>query len=419
MNRTFTSDDRHSKLGSLLTTIAIASITVALLSFISPQIGFFGRGLKTTIPALLLSGFSIFMVNYRAFFRAFFRFRIVFLFGFLFILQAAFRFAVAPETDAQWFRYVIGPILVLIPFLWIAALAELGRGALARLRFWFLITWGLSIGLGIPALFGNPGVARLTMGGGLAPQNMAIWAPLGVGEYTVYTAFAICIAPIFSATERMKGMARWVGYSALSAGAVAVLLSTFTMAAALLVIGMVASLVASALTSRHHITRKVRLLLLTLILVVIPSLYGLFTTWEPTSFVITKINSLAMGVSAQGLAKGDETERGGWFVEELTTFQKRPLLGYASEPTSQIEHGHSSFSNSLVLFGLIGSLLWYIAMWKAFRMSHAGLTHSIDRKMLLISTLLLLASGVLNPSWHSPGILVSLFALTIPDKIDF
>lgn len=345
--------------------------------------------------------------------KAAIRFRSVLLFGFLFVFQATFRFALADAASELWSRYVIGPILVLAMVVWIAALAELGSGAVSRLKVWFLLTWSLSLALGIPTLINNPGVARLTMGNDLAIQNSLIWAPRGVGEYTVYSAFAICIGPIFAVTQMMTGVKRWIGYMGLILGVVAVLLSTFTMAATLLVAGILAALFVGVITTRSG-TRKVRLAFIGGLVALMPSLYILSDANEQTDFVIQKVSNLVTGISHRGLAQGDETQRGSWFVEEMEAFKEKPLLGYSFKNTLDIEHGHSSLSNGLVLFGLLGSMLWFATLWQAFRAIRSGLTQAIDRHALLISAALFTVAGILNPSWHASGILIPLFALIIP-----
>jgi len=161
--------------------------------------------------------------------------------------------------------------------------------------------------------------------------------------------------------------------------------------------------------------RKVRLILLAGILAVMPSLYVMSTSWEQTNFVIDKMTSLVTGVSSSGLSQGDETERGAWFVSEMDSFWQKPLLGHSPGPTSEIEFGHSSLSNGLVLFGLLGSSIWLLALFRAYRRIRCYLVTVHDRHTLLLSSLMVVASGVLNPTWHSPGVVVTLFALVIPE----
>lgn len=415
MKQTLFLNYQIKKTNSPLIIVIIFLINLSLLSFVSPQINTLGRGLRTTIPALLLSGVLILIVNKHVFINAVIRFRHVLLFGSLFVFQAAFRFALADTDISAWNRYVVGPTLALVLLLWIAALTELRNGAIARLKFWFLTTWSLSLALGIPALFNNPGVTRLTMGNDFAIQNSLIWAPLGVGEYTVYSAFAICVGPLFAIAEQHIGAKRWFGIAAVISAMVAVLLSTFSMAATLMVAGFLATMVVGVITS-NKITRKVRLVLTVGLFSLMPTLFVLSNTWEQTDFVTKKITNLVLGVSQTGLAQGDESERGNWFVDEIEAFGKRPLMGYSPGNTSRVEHGHSSLSNSLVLFGFLGSMLWFGAIWIAFRTIRTGLDKAIDRHALLISALLFLVAGVLNPSWHSPTILMALFTLIIPER---
>lgn len=247
--------------------IAVLSLSVAILSYVSPQVGMLGRGLRTTLPALTISFLSISLVSPAAFFRAFARNWKVYVSGFIFLVQAALRFSME-DYDAQfmWSTYFVGPLMALTFLLWISSLSELGDTTLSSLRSWLLFGWCLSLALGLPVLITHPKVARLTMGNAFARQHAAQWAPYGIGEYSVYTSAAICLAPLLSiALLRMKGLKRLAAVPLVCMAAAAVLVSTFTMAAVLLVLSVFAMVFAWAMTSRG-IFRLLRFLLATGIL---------------------------------------------------------------------------------------------------------------------------------------------------------
>jgi hypothetical protein len=147
-----------------------------------------------------------------------------------------------------------------------------------------------------------------------------------------------------------------------------------------------------------------------------PAIFAISSTLTQTSFVVEKVTSLATGLWTVGLEQGDETERGAWFVQEMTVFTEQPIFGHASGANPEVEEGHSSLSNSLVLFGLFGSGLWFLAMWKTFRIIRADLTQAGAVNVFLIGALLLVLAGILNPSWYSPSILISFLLLTVPAR---
>jgi hypothetical protein len=397
--------------------IAILSLTVAILSFVSPQVSVLGRGLRTTLPALALSFFAISVISPRAFIRGFARFWVVFLLGFVFLAQAALRFAHDDKASALWNAFFLNPLLALLFLLWIAAFTELGNDAVHRLRRWVLFSWCISLAVGLPSLITHPGVARLTMGNPSSVKYAALWAPLGVGEYSVYTALAICLGPLFVTIHHLKGVWRWLALSLLCLAATAVLLSTFTMAAACLMLSLSAFLLVWARGGRGwtRMLRTFMLFLMVLLLVIMfPLLYDRAIKLPQAEFVVSKIERLFYGISKTGLESGDETHRGKMFTDEMRTFAEEPFFGYMPGVKGQRGHGHSSFSNSLVLFGLFGAVLWFVALYKVFSNSLLNTSDSISRHALWISWGVLFLSGILNPTWHSTTVLCCLFALTLP-----
>ena len=400
---------------SFLKFIAVASLTLALLSFVSPQVSMLGRGLRTTLPALAVTFFAISFISPTAFIRAFVRFWPTFLIAFIFVIQAAFRFAYGDDTKALWSTFVVGPLLSLAFLLCIASLAELGEDVVHRLRCWLLFAWCASIAVGLPILIMKPGVARLTMGNPLAQQNAAIWAPYGVGEYHVYTSLAICLGPLLVVALQLNNLWKWVGILLLCMSAAAVLFSTFTMAAAVLVFCFFASLVIWANVGRG-VLRILRILLVLVPVVLLPLLYSEAKNYPQTEFITSKLERLYKGISTAGLAKGDETTRGKMFMKEMETFSKEPFLGLTSGSLIMKSHGHSSLTNSLVLFGVLGAALWCAALYKVFRDSLRNTEESIIRRAIWIGWLALLGCGILNPIWHSASALSALFALTLPTR---
>ena len=393
-----------------INSVLIFSINLALLSFVAPQVNSLGHGVMTTIPALVLSGLLIAIIDFNSIIRSFTRFRFSFFLGFAFIVQAAIRFALGGAGKQYWDRYVVSPSIILIFLLWVSALGELGEGLSTRMRTSFILFWGISLSLGIPALFNNPGVLRLTMGNTYFLQNAAIWAPQGVGEYTTYSAYAICAGPMLTLIQGMPGPKRVIGYIVLAGGMLSVLLCTLSMAAFLLAIGFLSACIFGIISSKG-ITRRGRVVFLFALVGLLPTLAGISSNWSQTTFVIDKISNLVSGISTQGLSRGDETERGSWFSEELETFAKNPLIGHGVSADIENEHGHSSLSNGLVLFGLLGSLLWISCLGMAFWTIWKGITSKTEKYGHIIVVSLLFGAGVLNPSWHSSGIVISIFAL--------
>jgi hypothetical protein len=394
-------------------TVAVLSILIAILSTVSPQVGHLGHGLCTTLPALVVAWFAITRVSRHALGRAFMSFWSTLLLGLIFIVQAGLRFACDDGSGALWQTFCLGPVLALVFLVWIGALTELGSNVVHRFRCWILFGWCISLAAGLPALIDNPGVARLTMGNQFAAENAAIWAPQGVGEYNVYTSFAVCLGPLFSVAYSMSGATRLLAILMLFLAAAAVIVSTFTMASMVLAVSLLLTLCGWVAAARRIARIRWAVIILVLIALV-PVLYSKAQLFPQTEFVIGKVERLYLGISNAGLATGEETRRGEWFLQEIRAFAEEPFLGYIPHVTGQRGSGHSSVSNSLVLFGFFGALLWVSALWAALRRCLQRTGNSRGKYALLVGWFAWFVAGFLNPIWHSSATFAALLAVTLP-----
>jgi hypothetical protein len=251
--------------------------------------------------------------------------------------------------------------------------------------------------------------------GTLAQKNAALWAPYGVGEYHVYTSLAVCLGPLLVVALHLKNQWKWVGVLLLCLAATAVLFSTFTMAAAVLVFCFFVALIVWANNGRGMF-RILRILLVLVPIALLPLLYSQARNYQQTEFITVKLERLFKGISTAGLEKGDETTRGKMFMREMQTFVEEPFLGLSSGSLAMKSQGHSSFMNSLVLFGILGAALWYLALFRVFRDSLLNTPEPIKKRALWIGWFALMISGILNPIWHSPAALGALFAFTVPAR---
>lgn len=396
-------------------TIAIFSLVVAVLSIVSPQLQVLGHGLRTTLPALAMSWIAITMVAPQAFWRSLKRFQFVFILGTIFLLQATARFLFVDSNRDLFDRYVFGPLILLIFVLCIGALSELGLKTFFQFRVILLLGWCLSLAHGVPVLYQLPAVARLTMGNPLADQYSQMYAPLGVGNFTNYTFCAVCFLPMFFTSLKIRSnVLRWCAFVLLVLVCLAVMLSTFTMAFFLLAIGLFFSLLLWVFFARGF-TRFAKIFIILLQILLFSSTLQFFMNYTQIDFVVSKIDRLNKGFMNYGLEKGDETNRGAWFIEEIENFIDEPFAGYIPGISGAIDNGHSSLSNSLVLFGFFGAMLWFFALWKIFMDSLRYSTQKFDKFFIIITWIIFVFSGIFNPTWHSSSI-SAFFAFTLPTR---
>jgi hypothetical protein len=397
--------------------LAIISLSIAITSFLSPQLSQLGRGLWTTLPALSVAWFSINQVSPYAFSRSFKRFRNVFLLGIAFITQAGLRFAYADDWENLFQRFCFDPLIVLVFLLYFGALKELGETTFQKFRCWTLFIWSTSLAVGLPVLIENPGVARLTMGNIYAIENAAQWAPYGIGEYSVYTSLAICIGPLFFTAKYIKKRGfQLLAILLVSLAGLSVLFSTFAMASTLMALSVLSTLILWVTVTGSTASHLRKIIAILLAVGLMPLLYYQVTQYEQTTDVVSKAERIYGGISTSGLAKGDDTGRGEWFVTEMWAFVDEPFFGYIPDVTGQTGYGHSSLSNSLVLFGFFGALLWFATIFKIFSECYRSTTDSNDRLVLCVSWVCFLAAGILNPIWHSSSTLGALIAFTLAPK---
>jgi hypothetical protein len=273
--------------------------------------------------------------------------------------------------------------------------------------------WCISLGLGLSTLINNPSVARETMGVKWASENAALWAPLGVGEYGVYTSFAICISPLISVAHSFLHAWRWLAYVVVCAGAASVLFSTFTGAAVLLVLGIFGTLFIWV-TGHRGTPRKWRIIFALLTLALLAILYSQADLFPQTEFIVSKAERLFQRIPTEGLAQGDETGRGKMFLQDFESFAEEPFLGYIPRVSGQLDHAHSSLASSLVLFGIFGAALWFVTLGNIFRDSMRRTGSLVEKSALVIAWCALFLGGILNPIWYSPVALGAMFALTLP-----
>jgi hypothetical protein len=407
-------DQTYDPAGTFMGKLAIFTLALAILSFVSPQVGQLGRGMRTALPALVISFCAISMISPSAFFRSISRYKLVLLFGFLFLLQGAYRFASESyKPEMSWHTFFKGPALALMFLIWVGALSELGERTVRRFRTWFLFCWCISLALGVPVLLTHLGVARLTMGNVHEAQNAAKWAPYGVGEYAVYNSMAICLAPLYIlATRQMKGILRPIAMILVCLGGIAVYSATFAMASILATLSITALLLVGIINAKGF-GRMVRISAVGILIFMAPLLYIQARQLPQTEFLIEKLERISKGVEKKGLEKGDVTARGGLFMADIRGFMESPIIGYIPGVIGYRDHGHSSLGNSLTHFGLFGTALWVIVMLKLYQDGRRHAVSTMEVYGVRIAWIVLVLGGIPNPTWHSTPILITLFALTV------
>lgn len=372
-------------------------------TFVSPQIGLLGRGLKTSIPCFLLLWAVFLFYRSRSVKRILFGNSFYILSGLTYTVTGIIRFLLAP-TITYLQNFVISALLCFFLWLTVLVLKNTFPRTIDGVRWIVLAIIGLSFSNGIPLLVQNPGVARLTMGNPDAAYYSSIYSIHGIASYNLYTVIAIAWPSIANwlFNYRKKIAIQIIGWCLLLAASIAVLLSTFTMAAVLLILGIVIWLLLTIVVD-NGIGRSLGILFLLLLIICFPLFYNIIINLDATSFIVGKATRIIESTISLGARYGDETGRVDMFVRTIDTFFNYPLFGAWGLESNYYIGGHSSWADLLALHGLLGFLPWLVFLAHSFRGVNNPLSISKGVAGATISLLLVCLGGILNPTLTLPN----------------
>jgi hypothetical protein len=128
------------------------------------------------------------------------------------------------------------------------------------------------------------------------------------------------------------------------------------------------------------------------------------------TFVFDKAGLLWDRVTSAGLVEGDQTGRGAMLKQDWDDFLGNPLLGPVGGVTTvTLGTGHSSLMNTLAVNGLPCAALWFATLYLLMRQTLSPQMTWKFRLVVYSSWLLVLVSGILNPTWHFPCVTATVF----------
>ncbi len=386
-----------------LTWLGTVLASALFTTFISPQAGLWGRGLRTSLPLfiLFLSVAILWkgkVVEQQLEMRA-----LPIIAGLVFAGTSFLRHLSEPSPTVLHNQGISAIVCVA---LWISIIV-LRTGfpkAVEPVRWISLLVLGVSLGMGIPLLLEKPGIARLTMGNPMADVYAAELYPKGVTNYSWYTPVAFAF-PVLANWIYKSSVKRWlkiIGWGLLSAAAIATILSTFTMAMFLLIAGIVGWLALTALTATSRWVRGFVALILFVMLLSFPTLYFFGKMFEATQFSVQKATRIFTGAFEVGLLDADETGRTVMFVDTMETFFKYPLFGaWGLAEGDYYVGGHSSWADTLAWQGIFGMMLWLAFLSPSWRRGKNCWSVEDGVAGGTLSWILVGVGGILNPTLHS------------------
>lgn len=393
---------RRTKRRSQNAVFPIVILAGALFStFLSPQISLFGGGLRLALPLFLLLGFIVILSRHRVAMQTLRNQGTVTIMGLAFVAMGFLRYFSDPEPTLLH-NHVISALVCI--GLWIAVimLRQVFPESVEKIRWIVLITLGVSLGMGISLLIQEPGIARRTMGNPLSEFYGAMLYPKGVANYSWYTpvafAFPVVANWLYNSPRRLP--VKIIGWCLLLAACVAVLFSTFTMAAVMLILASFLWLFLVTLKGKGKVSRLAALIIIVVSLVFLPSLYYLALDLGATGFITAKATRLIEGAFSEGVIDADVSGRTWMFFETMNTFLQHPILGAWGIEPSFFVGGHSSWADTLALQGVLGMLLWVGFLSPSWRRQRPfSVSDGVAGGTL--SWILLGLGGILNPTFSS------------------
>jgi hypothetical protein len=395
-----TSQTRLKK-GSLLITVITSAF---FISFLSPQIGLLGRGLRTLLPLFLLIIILAVTKSSVIDMRKFEKIILPSIFGLIFITFGFIRYFLHPIPNA-FKGQVINMLLCFMVWIVIVILRIIFPNSTENVRWIALGAFGISLGVGIPLLFSEPGIARLTAGGNpLAENNEISLYAKGIANYSWYTPVAIAFPVIanwlYNAKPRRK-ILKIFGWVSLLLASGAVIFSTFSMAILLLLSAIFLFLLLITLTVRKTKPRIISIAILVSLFIVMPALYKFAADTDATQFSTLKLTRMFINISNEDIYTSDETGRIQMLADSFQTFIRNPIFGAWGFDDHLYFGGHSSWGDTAALQGILGLFLllgFFSASWRKRRSPF-----SIDNGAAggTLSWILLMVGGILNPTFFS------------------
>jgi hypothetical protein len=380
----------------------VAMLASALFaSFISPQISLFGRGLRFSLLLFFLLGSAILAIRPSAI-RYLGTFGVSIGAGLLYVATGTIRYTIDPLSNLFQNLIISAAVCVV---LWMIMLV-IRKGfpeVVETIRWLILIVLGISLGMGVPLLIDQPGIARLTMANPMANVYAERFYPRGVANYSWYTPLGIAFPVIANWLYKNSRGVIWkfIGWGCLLTASAATLLSTFTMAAGLLIGGALAWLILTILTTKRKRTQFIAIIAVIVTLLFFPTLYYWGSEFDATEFAVNKTTSLIEGISSKGVIEGDMTGRAKMFVDTMDTFLRNPILGLWGLERYFYIGGHSSWADTLGSQGIVGLMLWLVFISPSLHRGKRPFSIEDGAAGGTLAWILLAVGGVLNPTFYN------------------
>jgi len=378
-------------------------MSLFFLSFLSPQISYWGRGLKLSIPVFCYLTMIVLLNRKQQVIQIISMNKKYFFSGMVFVFSGFVRY-MAHSVSSIRHNFVIACFFCI--FLWfvINLLIIQSRKTIQTIRWLCFIVITISVGISIPLLIEQPGIARLTMGNPFASKYIARYFPKGIANYSIYTAIAMSwpvIANWLLNYNYKRILNKWVAWAFLCILSTVVILSTFTMALFMMITGIILWLIIVIFKGKKN-SSILSFVIILILLFYYPRIYKVAIAEDPTQFSVSKATRLFNRSLTHGFIEGDETGRVRRIMNTLPTIWNHPFFGAWGLDRRMFIGFHSSWTDFLALFGISGLFLWLYYLSPSLKRGKEW--NSISKGIAggSISWFLVLIGGFLNPTLNRP-----------------
>jgi hypothetical protein len=262
--------------------------------------------------------------------------------------------------------------------------------------------------LAIPTLIAHPMIAKVTLVDAETAKAMALY---GVGSFHLYNANTLLIPFILCLAFTFRGWRRILLIICAVTIAIAVAVSTYMMAAVLLLTGGALTGFLAVWYGRRRYLPYMLVACVCLVLV-LPRLHSALTALEAYEMMTGRMGRTVAAVTTEGVVSADDSTRAERILTSASTFAEHPFLGvgpfsYADAHSADPQDmgvsigGHSSWMDHLAEYGIIGFICYLLFVFligkRVLRPLISGRAPTPIQMALGVLYVLYLIGGVVNP----------------------
>jgi len=297
---------------------------------------------------------------------------------------------------ANW-RLIVTPVAILIGICYMFAFMH-NDLCYRYFQITFIVVSGLQAVLSIQVLTNTTDIARM-----MWVRTSGAWI---YGNQIVFAIYAMIVPMLFWRAFQESGRLKLFLLLSCILIATTSAMSSFGTPIGLIVMGVATISILSLFIAKRQ--GRIRVLLINGIILIIALLGYQLTRYNPLfASSYYRVENFIRDPTSGGYRVGDAGDSR-WYLAEMSiqSFRAAPIFGMGGIPTNNpYLGGHSSFFDSLGLYGLLGgggaliAIMLIILVKATVRFWHE---RNWETLLALTTVLLLVVGGVVNPYWGGP-----------------